>query len=319
MVDTRMKKAEYIIKKLRTFIISDKLYLANKFAKKLNYRPDFKTPKSFNEKVNFRMLRDKNPLYTQLADKLAVRSYISRTIGEEYLVPILATYRHVDEIDINALPEQFVLKCNHDSGSSVICRNKAKFDWQHAKNKLSFHLIKNLYYITRERHYKNISPQIICEQYIDLFANKKRKLVPETCRIHCFSGKPVYAEIDYTDESGEEFINIYDINWQLQPVTFGYPNMLEPVPEPPLFKEMLRLAEILVTPFDYCRADFLMSDENTLYFSELTFAPNAGRTEISPLSWDFKLGEHWEQRITQSAGYTPLEGALSTISANKKK
>ncbi len=143
--------------------------------------------------------------------------------------------------------------------------------------------------------------------------------MPETCRIHCFSGKPVYAEIDYSDEFGNEFINIYDTNWQLQPVTFGYPNMMEPVSEPPLFKEMLRLAEILVTPFDYCRADFLMSDENTLYFSELTFAPNAGRTEISPLSWDFKLGELWEQRIVRNTRHLPIEAQLAPSAASKKK
>lgn len=319
MVNTLMKKAEYFIKKLRTLIISDKAYLTKKFIKKLNYRPDFKAPKSFNEKVNFRMLHDKNSLYTQFADKMAVRDYISRTIGEEYLVPIIASYKNVDEINIDKLPERFVLKCNHDSGSSVICRNKTQFDRLKAKNKLAFHLTKNLYYITRERHYKNIPAQIICEEYIDLFANKNRKLVPETCRVHCFSGKPVYAEIDYTDKFGNEYINIYDINWQLQPVTFGYPNMLEPVPEPPLFKEMLRLAEILVTPFDYCRADFLMSDENMLYFSELTFTPNAGRTEISPLSWDFKLGELWEQRITRTARYSPIESNLATSSVHKKK
>ena len=319
MVAYLMKKLEYLLKKLRTIIISDKSYLTNKFTKKLGYMPNFRIPKSFNEKVNFRMLYDKNPLYTQFADKLAVRDYVSRTIGHEYLVPILAAFNHVNEINIDKLPKCFVLKCNHDSGSSIICQNKSKFDQNKAKEKLSFHLMKNLYYITREKHYKSIAPQIICEEYIDLFANKNRKLIPETCRIHCFSGKPVYAEIDYTDEFGNEFINIYDINWQLQPVTFDYPNMLEPVPEPPLYKEMLRLAQILVTPFDYCRADFLMSDENTLYFSELTFEPNAGRTVISPLSWDFKLGELWEQRITETQTVTQAEPAFATASTNKKK
>ncbi|MEX6031811.1 ATP-grasp fold amidoligase family protein [Providencia hangzhouensis] len=90
--------------------MSDKTYLTNKFTKKLNYRPDFKAPKSFNEKVNFRMLRDKNPLYSQFADKLAVREYISRTIGNEYFIPIIATYKSVDEIDLNKLPERLVFK-----------------------------------------------------------------------------------------------------------------------------------------------------------------------------------------------------------------
>ncbi|ELX8378425.1 ATP-grasp fold amidoligase family protein [Providencia vermicola] len=313
-----MKKVEYSLKKLRTLVISDRLYLSNKFRKKLNYTPNFNNPKSFNEKVNYRMLYDRNPLYTQLADKLAVREYVSRKIGEQYLVPILATYDDVNAIDIDKLPERFVLKCNHDSGSSIICVDKKRFDLQKAKDKLSFHLIKNLYYITRERHYKDIQAQIICESYIDLFTNKNRKLVPETCRIHCFAGKPTFVEIDYTDEFGNEFINIYDTEWQLQPFTFGYPNMLEPVAEPALFQDMLRLAQRLVSPFDYCRADFLMSEE-TLYFSELTFAPNAGRTEIQPLSWDFRLGEMWQQKIIGATGNIEAEGALATGTFSHKK
>lgn len=313
-----MKKTEYFLKKFRALIMSDKSYLTNKFIKKLGYYPNFNAPKSFNEKVNFRMIHDRNPLHSQFADKLAVRDYVTQTIGQEHIVPILATYQHVDEIDITKLPQRFVLKCTHDSGSSIICTDKSRFDLQKAKDKLSFHLLKNLYYITRERHYKNIPAQIICEEYIDLFEQKKRKLVPETCRIHCFSGKPVYAEIDYTDEDGTEFINLYDTEWQLQPVSFGYPQMLEPVSEPPQFREMLRLAEILVTPFDYCRADFLMA-ENKLYFSELTFAPNAGRTVISPLSWDFKLGELWEQKITTPNMLHSRKPELALANLNKKK
>lgn len=313
-----MKKTEYFLKKFRALIMSDKSYLTNKFIKKLGYYPNFNAPKSFNEKVNFRMIHDRNPLHSQFANKLAVRDYVTQTIGQEHIVPILATYQHVDEIDITKLPQRFVLKCTHDSGSSIICTDKSQFDLQKAKDKLSFHLLKNLYYITRERHYKNIPAQIICEEYIDLFEQKKRKLVPETCRIHCFSGKPVYAEIDYTDEDGTEFINLYDTEWQLQPVSFGYPQMLEPVSEPTQFREMLRLAEILVTPFDYCRADFLMA-ENKLYFSELTFAPNAGRTVISPLSWDFKLGELWEQKITTPNMLHSRKPELVLANLNKKK
>ncbi|WP_265694461.1 ATP-grasp fold amidoligase family protein [Providencia rustigianii] len=313
-----MKKTEYFLKKLRTLIISDKSYLANKFMKKLGYHPNFDVPKSFNEKINFRMIHDKNPLYSQLADKLAVREYVSQKIGSEHIVPILASYNHVNEIKIEQLPSRFVLKCTHDSGSSIICTDKSQFNLQEAKQKLSFHLMKNLYYITRERHYKNIPVRIICEEYIDIFEQKNRKLIPETCRIHCFSGKPMYAEIDYTDESGIEFINIYDTDWQLQPVNFGYPNMLEPVAEPSQFKEMLRLAQILVTPFDYCRADFLLA-ENKIYFSELTFAPNAGRTVISPLSWDFKLGELWEQKVSMQRIQQLAKAELAIATINKKK
>ncbi|UDG80876.1 hypothetical protein GFV14_00359 [Candidatus Hartigia pinicola] len=291
-----MKKIKYLLKKLRTKYMSDKVYLTNKFIKKIGYTPNLNYPKTFNEKVNYRILYDNNPLYTELADKLAVRKYVSKKIGNQYLVPILAIYNHVDEINFNQLPESFVLKCSHDSGSSIICQDKAQFDLKKAKDTLSFHLIKNLYYITRERHYKNIPAKIICEKYIDIFSNKNRKIVPETYRIHCFSGQPMYAEIDYTEKCGTEYINIYDTEWQLQPIMFGYPNMLQPIDKPKLFQDMLNLAKQLVNPFDYCRADFLISSQ-TLYFSELTFSPNAGRTKIEPLSWDFRLGSLWNQKI----------------------
>ncbi|WP_369427433.1 ATP-grasp fold amidoligase family protein [Providencia sp. PROV236] len=313
-----MKKVEYLLKKLRTLVISDKLYLTNKFRKKLGYIPNIEVPKSFNEKVNHRMIYDKNPLYTQLADKLTAREYVTRKIGEQYLVPILAAYNNVNEINIDKLPERFVLKCNHDSGSSIICTNKTTFDLQKAKHKLSRHMTRNLYYITRERHYKDIKAKIICEEYIDLSTHRDKQLAIETCRIHCFSGKPMYAEINFIDTKGNMYANIYDTDWLLQPIVVDFPNTPKDVAEPNLFQEMLRLAQKLTSPFDYCRADFLMTD-NTLYFSEMTFTPNAGRFPIQPLSWDFRLGEMWEQRITGLTDNIEIEGAFAAASFTSKK
>lgn len=255
------------------------------------------------------MIYDRNPLFTQLADKLAVREYVSRRIGEQYLVTILAAYDSENDINIDKLPERFVLKCNHDSGSSIICQDKAQFDLQKAKDKLSSHLMKNLYYITRERHYKNIMAKIICEQYIDLSSNRQVDLSPETCRIHCFSGKPMYAEINFIDSQGSLYANIYDVDWVQQPIVVDFPNTPQPVKEPHLYKEMLQLAQNLTSPFDYCRADFLMSNDR-LYFSEMTFTPNAGRLPISPLSWDFRLGELWDQRIVPERGRSKIGEAL---------
>ena len=291
-----MKKIEYYFKKLRALLINDKCYLEKKFLKKINYRPNFEQPTSFNEKINFRMLYDRNPLYTRLADKIEVREYISQKIGDDYLVPLLKRYTNTDEIHLDELPNRFVLKCNHDSGSSIICHGKMNFDFEKAKRKLNFHLSRNLYYVTRERHYKDIPAQIICEEYIDLFTGKSRVMTPETCRIHCFSGQAHYSEIDFSDELGNEFINVYDPSWKLQLITLGSPNTPRSVDEPALYQKMLLLAGILAEDFDYCRVDFLISD-NKIYFSEITFTPNAGRTPIMPVSWDYKLGALWDQKV----------------------
>ena len=286
-----MKILEYYFKQLRTLAQPDRVYLKNKFIRNLGYQPNFRHPMSLNEKINARMLFDRDPIYTRLADKISVREYVKEKIGEKYLVKILNTYRHPNEIELNTLPNRFVLKCNHDSGSTIICLDKSQFDLEMAKKKLNFHLKRNLYHVTREWHYKNISAQIICEEYIDLF-DTQCPMIPTTCRIHCFHGQPHYAEIDISDTKGCEYINVYDTQWQLQPFTLEDPNTPEYIEKPLQFDNMLTLAKKLSIGVAYCRVDFLMS-ETTLLFSEMTFTPNAGRIPIKPKEWDYKLGELW--------------------------
>ncbi|MCO8051281.1 MULTISPECIES: ATP-grasp fold amidoligase family protein [Proteus] len=286
-----MKIIEYYFKLFRTIVLPDRVYLKNKFIRNLGYQPNFKIPTSLNEKINARMLFDRNPIYTRLADKIKVRDYVIEKIGPHYLVPIINTYSHPDEIDITQLPSRFVLKCNHDSGSTIICLDKATFDIEKAKKKLQFHLKRNLYPVTREWHYKNINAQIICEEYIDLF-DTQNPMIPTTCRLHCFNGQPHYAEIDISDTKGNGYINVYDTNWQLQPITLEDPNTPKLIEKPTQFEIMLQLAAKLANGFNYCRVDFLMS-ENRLIFSEMTFTPNAGRIPIKPKEWDYKLGALW--------------------------
>lgn len=286
-----MKIIEYYFKQLRTLALPDSLYLKNKFIRNLGYQPNFKIPISLNEKINARMLFDRNPIYTSLADKIKVRDYVTKKIGQQYLVPIINTYSHPNEIDITQLPQRFVLKCNHDSGSTIICLDKSSFDFEKAKKKLNFYLKRNLYHITREWHYRDIKPQIICEEYIDLF-DTQCPMIPTTCRIHCFNGQPHYAEIDISDVKGQEYINVYNTDWQLQPFTLEDPNTPEPVDKPVQFENMLKLATLLAYDFKYCRVDFLMS-ETALLFSEMTFTPNAGRIPIKPKEWDYELGKLW--------------------------
>ena len=233
-----MKILEYYFKQLRTLAQPDRVYLKNKFIRNLGYQPNFRHPMSLNEKINARMLFDRDPIYTRLADKISVREYVKEKIGEKYLVKILNTYRHPNEIELNTLPNRFVLKCNHDSGSTIICLDKSQFDLEMAKKKLNFHLKRNLYHVTREWHYKNISAQIICEEYIDLF-DTQCPMIPTTCRIHCFHGQPHYAEIDISDTKGCEYINVYDTQWQLQPFTLEDPNTPEYIEKPLQFDNML--------------------------------------------------------------------------------
>ena len=145
----------------------DKSYLSLVFRLSLGYWPDFENPKTFNEKLNWLKLYDRKPLYTQLVDKYAVREYIAEKIGEQYLIPLVGgPWNSVDEIDFDALPEQFVLKTTHDSGGVVICRDKSSFDVEAAKARLAGHLKREYFWGKREWPYKNVKPRIIAEKYM---------------------------------------------------------------------------------------------------------------------------------------------------------
>lgn len=291
-IDYFLKSLEYKLKVLRASFVCDISYRKKKHIKEFGRVPDFHHPQSLNEKINHRMIFDRNPLFTHLADKIAVRDYVREKIGEEFLIPVIAVYQKIEDIDFAALPDQFVLKCNHDSGSALLCPDKGHFDQHQASRKLAFCLERNMYYTTREWHYKNIPPRILCEEYIDIGSAAKNADMPEVYRIHCFSGKAHITEADFTDASGNEYVNVYDTRWRLLPLTMGYKNSPRSVTEPATYQRMVSLAERLADNIDYCRVDFL-SDGEAIYFGEITLTPCNGRMQISPVSWDYHLGELW--------------------------
>lgn len=284
----------YKVKVLRTKFVSDEGYLKKRFIRKLGYIPDFKQPKAFNEKVTARMIYDRNDLYGKLANKLVVRELVIEKIGEKYLVPLIGVYKNYNEIDINKLPTQFVLKCTHDSGSATICRDKSKFNFEKAKDKLTKHMNMNMYVMKREWHYKNIPAFILAEKFIDLYQDPIHKFTITTCRVHCFQGQPKYLEIDVTSKDGLDYSNIYDTSWQLQPFTVDLKeNTPIALDAPPQLMEMISLAKIMSLSAGYSRIDFLLSQQD-VFFSEITLTPNAGRMVIEPKEWDVKLGELWQ-------------------------
>ena len=148
--------------------MSDEAFLKRKFKLRMGYELDLDNPKTFNEKLQWLKLYDRNPLYTKLVDKYEVRKYIAEKIGEEYLIPLVGgPWNSPEEIDFDLLPDQFVLKCTHDSGGVVICKDKSKLDISAAKAKLAKHLKRNYYWTNREWPYKNVPPRIIAEKYME--------------------------------------------------------------------------------------------------------------------------------------------------------
>lgn len=259
-----------------------KAYFRNIFGRKLNLNK----PKTFNEKLQWLKLHDRKPIYTVLADKYEVKKYVAHIIGEDYIIPTLGVYSSFDEIDFNKLPNQFVLKCTHDSAGIVIVRDKAHFNKEQARKKIQTALKRNFYYGGREWPYKEIPPRIIVEKYLE----DKRTSELRDYKFFCFNGAVKCFKIDL-DRFSDHRANYYDTNNNLMKIGEAcYPPDIERLIEIPHEIELMkRLAEKLTSGFPFLRADFYDVDSN-VYFGELTFYPDSGFGLFTDEKFDFELG-----------------------------
>lgn len=266
--------------------LPDELFLKIMFRLKIGSWPNLKNPRTFNEKIQWLKLHDRNPLYTQLVDKYEVRQYVTDMIGEEYLIPLLGVWDNFDNIDFDALPGQFVLKCTHDSGGLVICKDKSKLDISAAKKKINACMKRNYYWVLREWPYKNVKPRIIAEKYMEDEPNKGLK----DYKFFCFNGD-VKAMFVATDrESHQTKFDFFDANFNHLPIKQHYPNNdLGRIAKPNGFEQMKVLASKLTSKFPHCRADFYDVD-GKVYFGELTFSHFSGLEPFEPIEWDMKFG-----------------------------
>lgn len=264
--------------------LSDEYYLKIIYKYKMNKNLNLNNPMTFNEKLQWLKLNDRNPLYTRLVDKYEVRSYISTIIGDEYLIPIIGVYKNVDEIDFENLPNQFVLKCTHDSGSVVVCKNKSEINEKEIKNKMNKVLKKNYYYKWREWPYKNVKPRIICEKLLE------NNIIDY--KIFCFNGKAKFLYVGQGLVSDHSLkIDFFDLNWNKMKFRRNDYESFEIIPNKPTkFDEMINIAEKLSYNIPFVRIDLYEVDGN-IYFSEYTFTPGAGFITFEPEIQDEKLGQ----------------------------
>ena len=248
-----------------------------------------KNPKTYSEKMQWQKAYDHNPIYTKLADKYAVRDYVKEKVGEQYLIPLLGRWDRFEDIDFDTLPNQFVLKCNHDCASVIICRDKSTFDKEAARAKLTKSLKRNYYYGYAEWQYKDIIPCIIAEKYLHDVNSE------ELCdyKFQCFSGKPYSCRIDigrFTDHRR----NVYDMEWNLLPWQKGhYHNSDEAIDKPENYEEMVWVAERLSDGLRQVRVD-LYNVGGRVYFGELTFTNGGGFEVFVPEEYDRVLGDMWD-------------------------
>lgn len=268
--------------------IPDKTYLKliywAQFKKKLN----IDNPKSFNEKLQWLKLYDRNPNYITMVDKLEVKKYVSKIIGDEYVIPTIGEYDSFDDIDFNALPNQFVLKCTHDSGGLVVCRDKHKLDIREAKNKINRSLKNNYFNLGREWPYKNVKPKIIAEKYMEDASSNE--LIDY--KWFCCNGKVKFLYVSHGLENhATARISFYDL--QYNEVSFrrvDYEPFDSKPPKPKNFDDMIKIAEKLSANIPFVRIDLYEINEK-IYFSEITFSPCTGLIPFEPIEWDMKLGE----------------------------
>lgn len=253
--------------------MSDETFIKLVFKSTFGYELDLNNPTTFSEKIQWLKLYNRRPEYTMMVDKYRVREYIREKIGDEYLIPLLNVWDSVEEIDFDALPNQFVLKCNHDQGSVVICKDKAHFDIDTAKQKLARKLKRNHYWSIREWPYKNVKPCIICEQYMQDDDGKEEL---SDYKVLCFNGEPKLIEVHKGRFGREHTQDFYDMNWNK--TVFNQPDvpMSDEVMDKPMFAdEMLGLSRKLSVGMPHVRVDWYYTNEH-LYFSELTFYDASG-------------------------------------------
>ena len=263
--------------------LPDKVYIKFLFRSRMGRWPNFKNPQTFNEKLQWLKLYDRKPIYTTLVDKYAVKQYVAERIGEDYIIPTLGVWEKFDDIDFDTLPDQFVLKCTHDSGGIVICRSKKDLDLPAARNKIEKCLKRNFYWNGREWPYKKVKPRIIAEAYMEDTATKELR----DYKFFCFNGEPKFILVcrDRFGKSGltEDF---YTVEWQhLQLKRPKHPNAEVPAEKPEELEQIVEISKKLSKGIPFVRTDFYVVNHK-VYFGEFTFFPANGFERFEPEEWD---------------------------------
>lgn len=276
-----------IYKILNWLIPDDKKYLAFNFRWKIGYRLDWDNLKTYNEKIQWLKLYDQKPEYEIMVDKYKVKDYVAKIIGTEHIIPTLGVWDKAKDIDFNSLPQKFVLKCTHDSGGIVICKDKSKLNIEAARKEIDKGLKMSFYMEGREYQYKNVKPRVIAEQYMEQEDGKGLN----DYKVLCFGGKAKLIELHqgrYTDSHTQDF---YDRNWNRTNITQGgYGAMAKAeAPKPKCFEEMISMSEKLSKDMRHARIDWYIVN-NKLFFGEITLYDGSGFEPFDKYEDDLMIG-----------------------------
>ncbi|MDD3205666.1 MAG: ATP-grasp fold amidoligase family protein [Lachnospiraceae bacterium] len=262
------------------------------YKERIGHDLDWNNLKTYTEKMQWEKIYDKNPMKSVLADKYAVRSWVEKKIGNEYLIPVIGVWDQFDDIPFDELPNQFVIKTNHGTGTNVIVKDKSCFNRKRAKRMFDDWVKMDFGYTTGfELHYSDIKPKIVIEKYLETEYGELQDY-----KFICFDGKPYFCWVDMGRYSNHTR-NVYDLDWKLQPwKQERYALYDKPIPKPKNFEKMIKLAENLADGFSHVRVD-LYNVNGTIYFGEMTFTNGSGLDRIIPEEYDFILGNLWNINI----------------------
>lgn len=269
---------------------SDEAYLKRIYKLRYGKPLNLKDPKTYNEKMQWLKLNYRKNIFTSMVDKYEVKDYVRKRIGDKYVIPCLGVWDKAEDIDWNALPNQFVLKCTHDSGSVCVCKDKNTFDKDAAVQKLTKALAAEYFYGNREWPYKNVKRRIIAEEYVDGLGT----LDSVEYKVTCTNGKVQFitvcggiAHSAFANRTNDHFT---PQDWKQLPWYVAYKSSRKKIERPAFTDELVALCEKLSEGIPYLRVDWYYNN-GQLYFGEMTFYTWGGFCEFEPLEWDRKIGD----------------------------
>lgn len=266
--------------KINVLRLSDKNYISILYKTVFKQKINLDNPKTFNEKLQWLKLNDRKDVYTMMVDKYKAKEYVSKIIGKEYIINTLGVYDSFDSIDFEKLPNQFVMKCTHDSGGLVIVKDKNKLNIKEARKKITKSLKNNYYLLGREWPYKNVEPKIIVEEYMEDYKYNELR----DYKVYAFNGKCDYVMLCFDRfNDGPKFI-YFDKDWNMKKEFSNdgmkYGDVIK-IDKPKNLNKMFEFSKILSENIPFVRVDFYEVNGN-LYFGELTFYPSSGLDNSRP-------------------------------------
>lgn len=284
----KQKLALYIATRKIARFIPDRIFLKILYFGRLGKKLDFSHVKTFNEKLQWLKVYDRRTEYTMMVDKFLVRDYIAKTVGSQYLIPLLGVWDDADDINFGQLPSQYVLKCNHNSGLGMyICSDSSKVDVEEIRLSLTKGLQQNYYLTGREWPYKDVPRKIIAEKYMTDDTGIELK----DYKINCFNGVPKFIQVMSGRNKDNYSVDHFDVDWQPMDIPRkDKQKSSQPISKPKQLQEMLDLAAVLSKDLPFARIDFYIAEER-VYFGEITFFPVSGFVPFSNHQIDMQLGQ----------------------------